>query len=190
MANQYTYSVPFTEQQLFDDYCNKFMSQIEIAKKYNVSQRVVWRAMKKMGIPTRKAYKRNQKGPNNDHWKGGRVLDGKRHNGRHRGRGGYWLVRDENHPNRNKAGYVYEHIKNVLEKEGLSELEKGMCVHHIDGDKWNNNPSNLQICTKQKHGEYHASIIPLLKPLLEKGVIYFDEDRGYLMKEGGQDAGE
>ena len=78
MSNKYTYSVPFTEEELYEDYVNQVMSQAEIARKYGVSQKVVWRALHKMGIPTRKAYKRNQKGPLNSNWKGGRVLDNKR----------------------------------------------------------------------------------------------------------------
>lgn len=184
MANQYTYSVPFTEDQIHEDYCIKMMTQAEIARKYNVSQKVVWRAMKKMNIPTRKAYKRHQQGPDNHMWKGGRVLDGKKTEGGHFGRGGYWMIKDVNHPNRNKAGYVYEHIRNALEAAGIKELPEGMCVHHIDGDKWNNEPENLQICTKKQHGEYHASVIPLLKNLIENNIIGFDSDKGYFLKEG------
>lgn len=166
------------------------MTQTEVAKKYGVSQKVVWKAMKKMNIPSRKAYKRHQEGAANHSWKGGRVLDGVKGKGGHKGRGGYWLVIDKQHPNKNKYGYVYEHIKNALDAAGLDKLEKGLCVHHIDGDKWNNDCSNLQICTKSKHGEYHSSVIPLLKELLEKEIIYFDKDKGYMMERGDKNATE
>lgn len=57
MSNKYTYSVPFTEEELYEDYVNQVITQAEIARKYGVSQKVVWRALHKMGIPTRKAYK-------------------------------------------------------------------------------------------------------------------------------------
>jgi len=60
MSNQYTYSVPFTEEEIFDCYINKQMSQVEIGSLFGISQKVVWLAMKKMGIQARKTYKRNR----------------------------------------------------------------------------------------------------------------------------------
>ena len=74
MTNQYTYSVPFTEDELYDCYVNKKMSQDEIANLFNTSQHVVWRAMKKMDIPVRKRIKRDQRREKNANWQGGRVL--------------------------------------------------------------------------------------------------------------------
>ena len=35
------------------------------------------------------------------------------------------------------------------------ELEKGEIVHHIDGDKWNNKPENLQVMTQSEHIKLH-----------------------------------
>lgn len=70
MTNQHTYFVPFTCEQLESDYHEGGMSQVEIAMKYGVSQKVVWRAMRRFGIKTRTAAKRNQTGQANSSWKG------------------------------------------------------------------------------------------------------------------------
>lgn len=70
MTNQHTYSVPFSSEQLRSDYHEGGMSQTEIAIKYGVSQKVVWKAMMRFGIKARIAVKRNQKGELNDSWKG------------------------------------------------------------------------------------------------------------------------
>ena len=184
MSNKYTYSVPFTEEELYEDYVNQVMSQAEIARKYGVSQKVVWRALHKMGIPTRKAYKRNQKGPLNSNWQGGRVLDNKRTYKTSYQTQGYMLIRKPEHPNANKSGYVYEHIYVALEKYGLEKLPSGFCVHHINENKLDNRKDNLVLCTNSKHGYYHASLIPLIQKLVDNGVIAFNEEKGYYMKEG------
>ncbi len=70
MTNKYTSILPFTKEQLERDYVNAGMSQAEIALKYKATQKVVWSAMKRWGIPTRKAFKRNQTGAANSYWKG------------------------------------------------------------------------------------------------------------------------
>lgn len=69
MSNQHTYSVPFTKEQLQNDY-DSGMTQSEIGIKWGVSQRVVWRAMRRFSIPARVAAKRTQTGQHNDSWKG------------------------------------------------------------------------------------------------------------------------
>ena len=69
MSNQHTYTVPFTEAQLRRDY-KSGMTQTEIAAKYKTTQKVIWHAMKKMGIKARIAVKRDQTGDKNSSWKG------------------------------------------------------------------------------------------------------------------------
>lgn len=72
MSNQYTYSPPFTKEQLEADYYAG-LSQQEIAARYKTSQKVVWNAMRKFQVVARKAFKRNQLGENNDSWKGSKA---------------------------------------------------------------------------------------------------------------------
>lgn len=49
---------------------NNGLTQSEIALILDVSQKVIWGAMKRNNIKARKAKKRNQSGENNDNWKG------------------------------------------------------------------------------------------------------------------------
>ena len=69
MSNRYTYSIPFTKEQLLLDY-SAGLTQHEIAIRYSTTQKVVWSAMRKFGIVARVAAKRNQRGDRNDSWKG------------------------------------------------------------------------------------------------------------------------
>lgn len=51
-------------------YYDEFLSQEEVGKRYGTTQKVVYSWFKKLGIKSRKPYKRNQKGENNSSWKG------------------------------------------------------------------------------------------------------------------------
>ena len=72
MVNKYTYSLPFTKKQLESDYLDG-LSQAELAQRYHVSQKVIWRAMKNFDIKARKTMKRSQLGENNSSWKGSKA---------------------------------------------------------------------------------------------------------------------
>ena len=181
MSNKYTYSVPFTEEQLYYDYLQLRMSQTEIALKYGTTQKVIWRAMQKMCIPSRKAAKRNQHGSLNSSWKGGRILVAKqtRQRGERSAFGnGYYYVLMPDHPNANKTGYVAEHIL-IATKERGRALSKGELVHHIDLHKHNNNPDNLVISTDKIHSIWHTQLEELAVSFMANGLIAFDPARGY-----------
>ena len=54
------------------------------------------------------------------------------------------------------------------------ELRTDEIVHHIDGDKWNNNPSNLMIVTREEHARIHYDDINRSKAVAQcdlEGVI-------------------
>lgn len=70
----------------------------------------------------------------NPNWKGGRTIASN----------GYVLVKRPDHPDADCRGYVYEHRLVAAEKLGRL-LRSGEVVHHIDGDKTNNAPANLQV---------------------------------------------
>lgn len=181
MSNQYTYTVPFTEADLHRDYVQLGMSQDEIAAKYGTSQKVVWRAMRKMGVPTRIAAKRNQTGPLNNTWRGGRVLraKAKRQRGERSAFGnGYYYVLMPDHPNANRSGYVAEHIAVMTAHIGRS-LRKGEMVHHINLNKHDNRLDNLALTTASEHSVWHAQLEELaVTLLLNEGRITFDPSRG------------
>jgi len=181
MANQYTYSVPFTEEELARDYIDLGMTQIEIAAKYGTSQKVVWRAMNKMGIPRRKAAKRNQQGAANSTWRGGRVLvaKSKRQRGERASFGnGYYYVLDPGHPNAGAGGYVAEHIVVATAARG-TPLAKGEVVHHVDLNKHNNAPENLAIATRKTHADWHSQLEEIAVSFMREGRVTFDPEVGY-----------
>ena len=157
MANKYTYSPPFSEEELYDAYVTQGLTQAEVAEKFGTSQKVVWRALGKMEIPARKAAKRDQRGEKNSSWKGGRVLVAASSVGTRFSDAGYWYVKNPDHPNATKHGYVAEHIVVATETIGRP-LEKGECVHHKDALKHNNAPENLHVCTLREHRELHLQL--------------------------------
>ena len=60
------------------------------------------------------------------------------------------------HPRANNKGWVYEHYVNA-EKNIGRYLRKGEAVHHVDGNKWNNDPSNLIVfATWGDHSSCHG----------------------------------
>jgi hypothetical protein len=185
MPNKYTYSVPFTEEQLYSDYVNEGMTQSEIARKYGTTQKVVWRAMHKMGVPTRIAAKRNQHGPLNSSWKGGRTLQAKHAKRTRFSDAGYWYVLKPDHPNATKSGYVAEHIY-VATEHAQRPLTDGECVHHKDMQKQNNHPDNLVICTRKQHREYHLQLEHIGVQLYRAGFVVFGPD-GYELSEQGKE---
>lgn len=71
--NKYTYKPPCTKEQLLKCYCVDGMTQTECASKFNVSQKRIYTAMRYFGIAARVAAKRNQRGENNDSWKGDKA---------------------------------------------------------------------------------------------------------------------
>jgi hypothetical protein len=75
------------------------------------------------------------RGAANPNWRGGRTIAST----------GYVLVRvGVGHPLADVRGYAYEHRLVASEKLGR-DLLPGEIVHHIDGNKQNNDPANLEV---------------------------------------------
>jgi len=72
-----------------------------------------------------------------------------------RSKDGYILIRKLNHPNCTKDGYVLEH-RLVVEKEIGRYLEFNEVVHHINGDKLDNNMENLELMKRGQHQSFHV----------------------------------
>lgn len=64
----------------------------------------------------------------------------------------YAIVRE--HPSATKHGYVLEH-RIVVENDIGRLLTKVEVVHHIDGNKKNNDISNLEVMSKSAHYLHH-----------------------------------
>lgn len=77
-----------------------------------------------------------------------------------------------------KGRLVWIH-KEVAEKKIGRNLQKHEVVHHINGNKLDNNPNNLFVCsTKQQHCQVHDSLEKVAFELVKKGVIKFNHSTG------------
>ena len=56
-----------------------------------------------------------------------------------------------------KASKYLEHIIVGCAKYGLTKPKKGYVFHHIDDDKLNNDPDNLEMMTISAHMKHHSS---------------------------------
>ena len=63
---------------------------------------------------------------------------------------GYVLLYKPGHPTATKAGYIMEH-RFVMEQVLGRFLQKTEIVHHLDGNKQNNQPENLVVMEKIRH---------------------------------------
>jgi len=63
---------------------------------------------------------------------------------------GYVLAKSPYHPSANKRGYVYLH-RLIMENYLGRYLESNELVHHIDGNRENNNVLNLKLTTPSEH---------------------------------------
>lgn len=85
----------------------------------------------------------------------------------------------------NGNGYTFEHRIIAAKALGLETLPKHLEVHHIDGDKTNNDPDNLAIVTKRGHQYLHKRILGRLY-LWEKekfGTSLLPEMQATLLKD-------
>lgn len=79
------------------------------------------------------------KGEQNVHWKGGKRFSSE----------GYVLIRMPDHPNANSGGYVLEHRLVMSQTLGRT-LHKFEQVHHINGNKQDNRPENLELWNRSQ----------------------------------------
>jgi hypothetical protein len=93
-------------------------------------------------------------GEENPNWKGGLTKSSK----------GYWYVKKPGHPRASKNGYV-KRADLVLEKKLGRLLHEDEIAHHVNLNKEDDSPDNLELTTYQGHGHLHRKNPPKqLKP--------------------------
>jgi hypothetical protein len=119
------------------------------------------------------------KGDKSHSWKGGRRIN----------YNGYIEVFNPDHPRARGNGYVFEHIIVAEEKLGRP-LRPNETVHHIDHDKQNNIPENLQVETRSEHTKkYHKQALKgvyLTCPICQK-EFYVKKSHAKIRKTCGMD---
>lgn len=87
------------------------------------------------------------------------------------------------HPFARYCGSIREHIL-VMQKHLGRQLKKGEVVHHIDGNKTNNELSNLDLCTVQEHNACHGKTKDLIFKLFNMGIVGYNKVmKSYFIKE-------
>lgn len=120
------------------------LTQAKAAEVLGCSLSCIERTCKRLGLNTQRTGPRS--GSLHTGWKGGRKLVG-----------GYWYCWAPEHPHRTKAGYVAEH-RLVQEKKIGRLLLRSEVVHHIDGNRVNNEPENLQhFATNAEHLQHELT---------------------------------
>jgi predicted Zn-ribbon and HTH transcriptional regulator len=78
---------------------------------------------------------------------------------------GYIYFMDQEHPLANRQGKVYLHRHVVSVKIGRW-IGTNEFVHHIDGNRENNDPSNLALHTRSSHAKEHQILLGrIIRPI-------------------------
>lgn len=123
---------------------------------------------KRGGDSSNKGIKRpHTRRENSARWNGGRFINSQ----------GYVMVLVKSGSINRKSGwenYKPEHVVKIEELIGR-KLIKGECVHHIDGDRTNNDLDNLVLLSShQEHRLIHAKFNQLLYKLYQQKKIGFN----------------
>jgi predicted DNA-binding protein YlxM (UPF0122 family) len=167
-------------------YIDDELSSPQIADIKGCDQQLVRYQCKRQGIPLRTiseglkiAFKKGRKTSSfekNPNYKGGRRPHGE----------GYILLLMPDHHRAGKDGYVLEHIV-VWEQVHGCPVPEGYHVHHLNGIRTDNRPSNLVALSPRKHGLKRKTLddsrkqkireleaeVSLLKRALEKSQSMF-----------------
>lgn len=124
-------------------------------------------------IHTQKNIKRPQfSNENSSRWKGGFYISSD----------GYKMIKIEGEFTKSgRQVYKREHIINYEESTGInlntSQGNMGEQLHHIDGNKLNNDLSNLEFCLDtREHQLLHVSLEECAFELVRKGIIKFNKE--------------
>ena len=119
-----------TDDQIKELYVDKYMSVAQVAILLDTSPYPLYKRLRKLGLMRNFGETRHlngaTKGANNPNWSGGRNI--------HSGYVMIWI----------DGKYVYEH-RYVAEQKLGRKLKPKEVIHHIDGNKTNNDPDNIEV---------------------------------------------
>lgn len=111
-----------------------------------------------LGLISKSTHYRMKNGIKSAGWIRGHSSKGERNvnwnNRRATSAQGYAMVWAPNHPNARQGGWILEHRLAMSNKIGRPLLETEI-VHHVDENKLNNDPDNLEIMTRSNHHAEH-----------------------------------
>ena len=84
------------------------------------------------------------------------LPSGPRPNARAVASNGYIRVKVPGHPEADKYGWAYEH--RVVAHDTFGPIPAGHHVHHVNRDKTDNRPANLEVVNHAEHGAEHREI--------------------------------
>ena len=150
------------DKNVIDEYLSGNLSSNEIMKKYNLKNQTYYDILKRNNIKTRSISEGCKLASKNGI--GCRPMQDRRVNSN-----GYVFIRVE-------GEIILEHIY-VCEQFLGRKLNKNEVVHHIDGDKQNNNIENLIALTQEEHSKVHmVNVLEVIKEEIKKGFIVFDKN--------------
>lgn len=116
-------------------------STVDVARAFGVTAETIRARLIEWGVPRHPAKNLPRPQPNkarkmsqNGFWRGGEIVDAN----------GYLRRKINEHPDANSNGYVLVH-RLVMEKKLGRALIDCEVVHHVDGNKRNNAPENLEL---------------------------------------------
>jgi hypothetical protein len=121
----------YHHQAEIEQWAKEGVSLSEMARRIGTKHQLVKKFLVQHGIE-HKPYRQAME--NNTFWRGGRIVD----------IDGYVLIKTPDHPHKDRHGYVREHRLVVEQLLGRYLLPTEV-VHHIDGNKQNNVPENLEV---------------------------------------------
>jgi transcription elongation factor Elf1 len=90
-------------------------------------------------------------------------------------KGGYYEIYvKKTHQYRPEQNWVRQHIIVVENHIGRKLLENEV-VHHIDGNKLNNDIGNLDVCSISEHNNCHAKAEQIVFQLYKEGKVGYDK---------------
>ncbi len=151
-----------TDDELITLFYDTTLHQREIGQKLGLTEKQVYKDIKRL-IPENDRDQRRR-----ENW--GRAKIGKKnpmykrygplhHNFKGRAsdnKGYYTVLRPEWYCPSYRGKRVFEHHAVMCEALGLSRIQKGFSVHHIDGDTGNNDLNNLALVTSGGHSRLHG----------------------------------